>query len=59
MLEDNIGIYEVVALVMFQLWSMAMIVWTFMGASELWTMVETREKESKTQGKYGEPFDAL
>lgn len=56
---NRLGLYELIAILLFEGWSLMMSIWTFMGASQLWTMVDQREKDAKTQGKFGEPFDAL
>lgn len=54
-----LGLWELIGIIMFSLWSIMMSAMSFAGAGMLWTMVEEREKGAATEGKLGEAFDII
>lgn len=56
---NNLGIFELVGILLFSGWSLALTILAIMGADQLWSMVEAREKGAKTEGKFGEAFDIV
>lgn len=56
---NNLGLFELFGIILFSLWSLMLTMVSLVGASQLWTLVETRELGAKTEGKFGEAFDIV
>lgn len=58
-LSDNLWIFELIALAAYEVWAVLLTVMALVAASEVWTMVEERERGVAEDGAGGSPFDAL
>ena len=47
---DNMGVFELIALIVYHMWSLIMTILALYGASELWFMMEAREVGVKEEG---------
>ena len=54
----NHGIFELVALLSFELWALVLTILGIVAAVEVWNMVEAREQGVKEEGVGGTPWDA-
>lgn len=53
------GLWELIAFLMFGAWSVVMTVMSLVGGGMVWTMVDERMKGAATEGKLGEAFDFI
>ena len=56
---NNLGLYELIAIIMHQFWAFVLTMWTLWFGFDLWAQVEKREKGYKTEGRGGEVVDIV
>lgn len=56
---NNLGVFELVGIILFSAWSLVLTMLSLYGASQLWTMIEERKVGAETEGKFGETFDIV
>lgn len=55
----NLGLYELLGIFLFSLWSLVLTMVSLYGAGHVWTMVEERKIGAETEGTFGEVFDIV
>jgi len=56
---NNLGVFELVGIILFSGWSLVLTLVSLYGAGQLWEMVEMRKVGAETEGKFGEVFDIV
>lgn len=56
---NNLGLYEIIAVLMHEIWAFVLTMWALWFGFDLWAQVEKREKGYKTEGSGGEVIDII
>ena len=56
---NNLGIFELVAILMYEGWALTLTLFSLWYSFSLWGMMEKREVEVRTEGRGGAPVDVI